>query len=332
MWYLGIDVSRATLDGALWQDTTRVSTTRVANDPAGMDALAAWVAPHVAAAPLTLVLEPTGGYEAPLAFWAHARGWRVVRVNPAQARAWITSQGRRAKTDALDAQGLAAYGATHPQLPRWSPPPAHLSALNDLLQHHETLDRLLRQEQQRLDQARRKPQPTAPVIASHERVIQELQNERATVEQAIAEALDQAPDVAETRDQLATIAGIGATTSLYLALCFLLWHHDPARSRSEKAITAFVGLDPLPHESGTSVRKPRRISRMGQASLRARLYMAALSQTPANRTSRAHMVYQRLVERGKPKPVALVATMRKLLCWAWAVFQETHPPPLPTDA
>lgn len=323
MWYLGSDVSAATLDVALGQGTNRVATTRVSNDAAGMAALAAWVAPHVGDGPLTLVLEPTGGYEAPLAYWAHQRGWRVIRVHPTQVRDWIRSQGRRAKTDALDARGLAAYGAAHPQLPVWSPPPAHLSTLDDLLAHRDTLDQLLRQEQQRLEQARRKPRPTPSVIASHERLLNGLREERDAVEQAIEDLLGAAPDVQEARAQIATIDGIGPTTSLDLARCFLLWHHDPSRSRSEKAITAFLGLDPQPYESGTSVRKPRRISRMGNATVRARLYMAALSQTRKDRTSRAHAFYQRLVARGKPKRVAIVATMRKLLCWAWAVFHET---------
>lgn len=323
MWYLGIDVSRATLDVALGHGTTRVATTRVTNDAAGMETLAGWVAPHLGTDTPTLVLEPTGGYEAPLASWAHQRGWRVIRVHPKQVRDWIASQGRRAKTDALDARGLAAYGAAHPRLPVWSPPPAHLSALDDLLKHRDTLDQLLRQEQQRLEQARRKPLPTPSVIASHERLLQGLQEERNAVEQAIEDLLGAAPDVQAVREELATIDGIGATTSLDLALCFLLWQHDPSRSRSEKAITAFVGLDPQPYESGTSVRKPRRISRMGNGKLRATLYMAALSQTRKDRTSRASAFYRRLVERGKPKRVALVATMRKLLCWAWAVFQET---------
>jgi transposase len=324
MWYLGIDVSQATLDAALWGDQGLVATTQVANTADGMADLAAWVTPTVADATLTLVLEPTGGYEAVLADWAVTRGWRVIQVNPANVRDWLRSQGRRAKTDAQDARGLAAYGAAHPHLPVWTPPPAHLSELDDLLKQRDTLDQLLRQGRQRLQQARRKPRPSATVIASHERLLQRLQEERDAVDDAIAEQQQQADDVRDVQAVLEQQPGIGPTISLHLAICFLTWVHDPNRSRNEKALTAFLGLDPQPYESGSSVRKPRRISRMGNGRLRAKLYMAALSQTRSTCESRAHDFYQRLVNRGKPKRVAIVATMRKLLCWAWAAFHAHY--------
>ena len=80
---------------------------------------------------------------------------------------------------------------------------------------------------------------------------------------------------------------------------------------------ASVGLDPQPHESGTSVRHPARISRHGDRGLRARWYRGALGSlrgdTPVPACS------QRLVDRGKPKQLALVAAARTLLVWAWAV-------------
>jgi transposase len=85
-----------------------------------------------------------------------------------------------------------------------------------------------------------------------------------------------------------------------------------------KEMVAYVGLDPQPHESGTSVWRPALISRQGDRGLRARLYMGALGALRGENP--VHAFSQRLVTRGKPKKVALVAAARKLLVWAWAVF------------
>jgi hypothetical protein len=73
-------------------------------------------------------------------------------------------------------------------------------------------------------------------------------------------------------------------------------------------------LDPQPHESGTSLRSPVRISRQGDHLLRARLYMGALGALRGDNP--LHAFYQRLIDRGKPKKVALLAAARKLLAWA----------------
>jgi len=86
---------------------------------------------------------------------------------------------------------------------------------------------------------------------------------------------------------------------------------------------ASVGLDPQPHESGTSVRHPARISRHGDRSLRARWYRGALGSLRGDTPVQA--CYQRLVDRGKPKKLALIAAARKLLAWAWAVFSSGQP-------
>lgn len=112
---LGIDVAKATLEVAVWQDGQVQSLGAVANTPEGWEALARQVdpprgvVPGVAAAveDVRVVLEPTGGYELGVALWASQRGWLVVRPNPRHVRDWARSQGRRAKTDRQDAVVLA---------------------------------------------------------------------------------------------------------------------------------------------------------------------------------------------------------------------------------
>jgi transposase len=119
--------------------------------------------------------------------------------------------------------------------------------------------------------------------------------------------------------RLKTVPGVGAKTVVPLLVLLYRWQVLTNGQGSAKGLTAYVGLDPQPYESGTSVRKPATISRMGDRVLRRKLYMGALGGIRGQNPLRAF--YQRLVGRGKQKRVALVAAERKLLVWAWKVFQ-----------
>ncbi len=90
-----------------------------------------------------------------------------------------------------------------------------------------------------------------------------------------------------------------------------------------RSLVAYVGLDPQPHESGTSIRRRASISRQGNREFRSRLYMSALGGIKGDNPLR--VFYKRLVGRGKPKKVALVASARKVLVWSWAVYRTNTP-------
>ena len=117
--------------------------------------------------------------------------------------------------------------------------------------------------------------------------------------------------------------GLGAKTVLHLVVLLHRWHTLTAGQGRDKGLVAYVGLDPQPHESGTSVHGRAAISRQGERGLRRRLFMAALGGT--RRDNALRRFYRRLVARGKAKKLALVAAARKLLTWAWAVFRRQHP-------
>ena len=86
-----------------------------------------------------------------------------------------------------------------------------------------------------------------------------------------------------------------------------------------KALAAFVGLSPSEHSSGTSVRRPGKISRIGTERLRSTLYMCALS---AKRTDKPLAVFvTRMAAAGKLAKVILIAVARKLLVYAHAVIR-----------
>lgn len=331
---IGIDVAKATVEAAVWdvQAQHSVALGRFANAADGWEALTvaarAALGGAVLTAPVRVVVEPTGGYELGLALWAAAQapaGWGVLRPNPRHVREWARSQGYRAKTDRQDALVLAQYGA-QVATPLWQPLPAAVGELEQLLHRRDELETLLHRERTRQQQvAARAGQPGMPPALGQSiaRLIEALEREHAQIEQALAEHLAQHPDQCAARDQLLTVPGVGARIVLPLVALLGHWQAQTDGHGSAKGLVAFAGLDPQPHQSGTSVQRHATISRQGERRLRSRLYMGALGALRGHNPVR--QFYDRLVGRGKPKKLALVAAARKILVWAWAVFHAKTP-------
>jgi transposase len=324
--YVGPDVSLQYLDVAV--ATTPASRTelgRFDNDQSGWEELAAQIHQLVQSQQLTsvhLILEPTGGYEEGLLYFAYAQGWRVTLVNPLQVRRWASGQGMRAKTDRQDALLLAWYGASQQPAPQDEMDEA-AAQLDELLRRRTDLEQLRRAERNRLAQVQRKPRSPQAVRDSLTRTLQTLEEELQHLEEAIQQLLKPRKDLQQQRRFLQTSPAIGEKLSLeMLALCHRFWAHTQGQGTA-KQLVAFVGLDPQPYESGKSLHPRATISRQGDARIRALLYCGALGGVQGNNPLKVW--YQQLLARGKPKKVALVACARKVLTWVWAIFTSNAP-------
>jgi transposase len=314
---LGVDIAATTFTAATWVDGSGTVLGTFPNTPAGFAQLAAQ--PALAHAPaIHLILEPTGGYELALAHVALQRGWHVSLPNPKQVRDFAKSRGRRAKTDRQDAVLLARCGAEEAP-PAWRPLPPEVSELESLQRRKDDVEQLLRQERNRRHALAHRPGQHPAVRRSLDRSIEALEADLAELEQTIADHLRQHAELRAAVRRLKTVPGVGAKTGVPLLVLLYRWTVLTDGQGTAKSLAAYVGLDPQPHESGTSVRKPATISRMGDKVVRRKLYMGALGGIRGQNVLRAF--YQRLVGRGKKKKVALVAAARKLLIWAWKVFQ-----------
>jgi transposase len=330
---VGVDVAKATLEAALWQEGRAIRLGTFEQTAAGWGALRDAVRDTIAAQPrvvpdqeaVAIVLEPTGGYELAFALWARQQsGWQVHRPNPARVRAWARSQGLRAKTDRQDALLLARFGASaQPALPVWQPLAREVSELEQLLRRRDEVVDWMQRERRRYEQLEVRPDASTTVRASLEQLLKTVEDELATLERAIAEQVLQHDKLRAGEERLRSVPGVGARIALPLLVACERFYALAGRDGDAKGMVAYVGLDPQPHESGVSVRRPALISRQGDRLLRARLYMGALGALRGNNP--IHAFYQRLVARGKPKKVALVAAARKLLVWAWAVFISGQP-------
>ena len=289
--FIGIDVSKATLDVASLPDA---ETWTVTNDDAGLTELLPRV---VALAPTLIVLEATGGFESAAVAALARLGLPVVVVNPRQVRDFAKSMGRRAKTDAIDALTLALFGER--VRPALRPLPDEAAQLLDaLLTRRRQLIEMLTAEKNRLGFARG---PVKRDITQH---IRWLEKRLADVDTDLTEAIATSPLYRAQDELLQSVPGVGRVTALTL-----LGKLPELGRLSRREIAALVGVAPLNHDSGKM--RGKRFVWGGRAPVRAVLYMAALVGVKHNPILRRF--YERLCAAGKVFKVAITACMRKLL-------------------
>jgi transposase len=301
---VGIDVSKHELVIAI--DPSGEQWTS-GGEPAALDVL---VARLQALAPQLIVLEATGGYERPLAAACTVAQLPVAIVNPRQVRAFAQALGRTAKTDAIDATVLAAFGARVQPAPR-PVPDADTLALAALVARRRQLLEMLGAERNRLAQT-----PTGPVARDLRQLIRWLERRLGHVETDLTDRIQRSPVWRVHDNLLQSVPGIGPTVARTL-----LAELPELGTLNRRAIAALAGVAPFNRDSGQW--RGRRAIWGGRAPVRAALYMAALVATRHNPV--LARFYQRLRAAGKPAKVALVAVMRRLLTILNAILQQQTP-------
>jgi transposase len=322
---VGVDVSEKELTVAYWNQNESVLIGTYPNTDDGFCAIGKKIEELLNATKadfVHLVMEPTGGYEQPFAHFAFQQGWRVSLPNPLRPKQWAKAMGKRAKTDPQDAKNLAHYAYAQDPLP-WKPLPKEVQELDHLLNRQDDLTYMLQQEKNRAHSAGFIVNPHEAVTKDMAESISSLEQRIGMIQEAIKEHLKANPHLDEQKKLLLTVSGIGERNVPYILVTLHRWGILTDGKGDAKGLVAYLGLDPAPYESGTSIHKKARISRQGNRSLRSRLYLGALGGVGGNNPLRAF--YQRLVGRGKPKKLALIAAARKILVWAWAVFKSNTP-------
>jgi transposase len=289
---VGVDVAKRHWDVAVCGER-RVR--RFVADERGLAELTAWLAEL---APPLVCLEATGGCETTLVEALQARGQRLKVVNPRQVRDFARAMGELAKTDQIDAQMIARFGAVK------NPEPDEPTGENQRklrawrVRRQQAIDALT-QEKNRLGVTR-----DADARRSLERAIDFYRQEIDQIDRRIAEVTAADATLRRRIELLATVPGVGATTA-----AGLLAELPELGTLNRGQAAKLAGLAPINRDSGTL--RGKRMIGGGRAGVRRALYMATLVATRFNAVIRRH--YQQLLEKGKPKMVALTACMRKLL-------------------
>lgn len=310
--FVGIDVSKDTLELAL---DDKGETQSVSNDKAGIQSLLAVLKAASSGSCVmgAVVLEATGGFEREAAIALCSAGWPVMVVNPRQARDFAKAMGYLAKTDAVDARVLSHFARTLYQSEKREQllmqlPPARQVELQALIVRRSQLIQMRVAEENRL--ALSHPSQRKSIKA----VCKVLNKQIASIDRDIDTQLkDHFPAKLALLDKF---KGIGTNTKAMLMAAL-----PELGELSHPQISKLVGVAPLNCDSGKH--KGKRFTWGGRAEVRCALYMAALSAVRYNPVIK--LFYDRLLSKGKPKKVALVACMHKILRILNAIMKSGKP-------
>jgi len=308
--YIGIDVSHLTLDVCRQEGGKEISSSM----DNSMSAIQSWVSALPATA--HCVFEATGIYSRKLEYVLSQQGVRYTKVNPNKIKGYMHACGCLNKSDRHDARYIRRYGEAFklesgPKVCEdYIQKERYVHALSDLRKTLQNIDN-------QLHVIKQEPITLDGLLDTYEQIKSSIQAEIIRVEQWL-EAL-QVPCQTNEAELLQTIPGIGhkSAQAMLHAVgtlgCF----------ETDKQLVKYFGLAPVSATSGTSVRKTLGICGTAVPRVRSTLYMAATSAIKSNPACKA--LHLRLRQKGKPKKVARIAVVNKLVRQAFAVVKSGKP-------
>ena len=311
--WVGIDVSAKTLAAERWREKEEKERSReFGNDATGHGELLKWIGRGG-----RVCVEATGVYHLQLALMLVAAGMEVMVINPRVAKDFGRALANRSKTDRVDARTLLEY-VRRMEFVAWKAPSAGVLELRELGRRLNELVQTGADEKNRLH-AKKVAAISRTVVNDVKAHVAQIEKRVKQIEKAATVVICEDDDLREQFGILTKIRGVGQRSAILLLTELAVL--DP--TMTVKQIVGHAGLDPREYESGSSVQRPTRISKVGNARLRAILYMNAITAIRHDRGAR--LFFARLVSRGKKKMQAVVAVMRKLLHGIWIVLQRRVP-------
>lgn len=247
--------------------------------------------------PDRIIVEATGRLEMPFILACSKANLPFVIANPIHIKRFAGAVGQRAKTDKLDAQLIAHFGE------RIEPPlstlkPASMQLMSDLVARRNQLLTMQTMEKNRLQALPKELAMTIkPILTAFKHQIQKI-------EKKIIDLIESCPEYQAKNDILQSMKGIGP-----VAAASLISNMPELGYMTNKQASALVGVAPINRESGRY--KGKRKIQGGRHQVRTVLYMAMMSAIQSNPIFKE--TYQRLVALGKPKKVAIIACVRKMV-------------------
>jgi len=263
-----------------------------------------------------VVMEATGYYHYRLAQYLYKQKVLVSVVNPLSVKRFIQMKLAKVKTDKSDAKAICEYGKMN-EVPLYT---ALTDVQSECLQLFRLLDNYLKKRtatKNKLHGEETLGKPSKYVYRSLNRDLKHLNKEVKGIEERLLELVKQ-----EQQQQLTllkSIPGLGTKTALFL----IVVTDGFSKFENSKQLCSYVGITPTIRESGSSVRGKSRISKVGNKKLRNLLFLCAFSACKHNKACRE--LYERIVNKGKSKKLALIAVANKLLKQAFAIAKSGRP-------
>ncbi len=247
--------------------------------------------------PQRVVIEATGRLEMPFILACDKAKLPYVIANPLRVKKFAGAIGQRAKNDRLDAALIAHFAErVQPELTKIKS--ENIRLMSDLVTRRNQLLSI-----QTMERNRRKilPKSIAPTITP---ILNAIKNQIENVEAKIAKLIDSSPEYQLKNDILQSMPGVGKVLA-----ASLISNLPELGYITNKQASSLIGVAPITRESGRF--KGKRMIQGGRAQVRTVMYMAMMSAIQCNPVFKA--TYERLLAAGKPKKVAIVACMRKMV-------------------
>ena len=301
---VGIDVSKDRLDVHVHPSGEAFG---VARNAEGLERLNARLAPL---GPWAVAVEATGGFESVVAASLGGAGLPVIVVNPAQVRAFANALGKRAKTDPIDAAVIARFvEATKPEIRPL--PDADTRLLAELVARRRQIIQMIVAERQREKQIANRQ-----LKKSVARLVLALTKELNVLDTGIDDAVRGSPVWREKEDLLRSVPSVGPVVARTL-----IAEMPELGQLDRRQIASLAGLAPWTRQSGKW--RGKSFTGGGRRTVRTVIFMAAMVAKRCNPVLKAF--HQRLIDAGKPKMVAIIATARKLLTILNAILRDKTP-------
>jgi transposase len=311
---VGVDVDSQALVCTMQRAGQPLPLATFANTSSGHKKFIRWVTKGAASA--RVCLEATGIYSLQFALALHeAKRVEVMVVNPRAIKDFARACMQRAKTDVLDAGVMLDFLQRMPFTP-WQPPAPEILELQAINRRIDQLHTELTREKNRRHAAEFAGASADAIAHDIEVNIRHLERRIERMNESGLKLVRGVPALATKLAHLVSTKGIGEVSAMRLLAELLVLPDDLAAPQW----VAHAGLDPRPYESGTSVHRPRRITKVGNRHLRAALYMPALVAIQHDPNVKAF--YGKLVGAGKKPMQAVVAVMRKLLHAIWGMLKH----------
>jgi transposase len=265
------------------------------------------------------VMEATGVYHLQLATILYEQGFNVGVVNPLIIKRFAQMKMMRAKTDAVDAKLIAEYGYEQ-KVSLFQPRSKERQKIIKILKAIDALIETKDSFSNRLEALSQDPLQVKSVTKSFKQLIKNAEREISKFEVELLQIVKE--HYSDVYERLLSIKGVGVKTAVVIIGFFGKFEDF----ESSKQVVSFIGINPSPRESGSSVRGRGRISKKGNSYLRKLLYMTSLSAMQHNKSCKEF--YERLTSKGKEHKVCRIAVVNKLIKQIFAIlkYERTYDP------
>jgi len=259
------------------------------------------------------VLEVTGAYSYQLALYLYESGVKVSVINPLIIKRFMQMKLQRNKTDKSDAKMICDYGENQ-DLTQWEPDPSYVVDSKSLYSSLELYSKQSTACKNQLHSLKSRGLVSGSLIRSLNRQLKHLKSEMVTLEQELEKIVKEYQGDMYAR--LKTIPGIGSKTAALL----IVSTNGFKGFESNGQVSSYFGLAPIERSSGSSIRGVSRISKFGNKKVRNHLFLCSFTACKCNPQCQA--LYERIVNKGKSKKLALIAVANKLIKQAYGIAKS----------